>query len=96
MKKLFLMVFICMIMVSFCGCSKVIELTDEESYAIAEYAASLLIKYDRHLDSKYDEALEESAEDTIYHQKRILILQSLLKRLKLMRKRITLMILTVH
>lgn len=69
MKKLFLMVFICMIMVSFCGCSKVIELTDEESYAIAEYAASLLIKYDRHLDSKYDEALEESAEDTTIDKK---------------------------
>lgn len=35
------------------GCEKTIELTDEENYLIAEYAADLLIKYDNNLDSKY-------------------------------------------
>ncbi len=35
------------------GCSKTIELTDGESKLIAEYAAELLIKYDRNMDSKY-------------------------------------------
>ena len=35
------------------GCVKTIELTDEESKLVAEYAAELLLKYDRNNDSKY-------------------------------------------
>ncbi len=35
------------------GCTKTIELTDEESKLVAEYAAELLLKYDRNNDSKY-------------------------------------------
>ncbi len=35
------------------GCTKTIELTDEESKLVAEYAAELLLKYDRNSNSKY-------------------------------------------
>ncbi len=35
------------------GCDKVIELTEEESRMVAEYAAELLLKYDRNIDLKY-------------------------------------------
>lgn len=35
------------------GCTKTIELTDQESKMVAEYAAELLLKYDRNMDSKY-------------------------------------------
>lgn len=35
------------------GCGKTIELTDEENHLIAEYAAELLIKYDRNMNPKY-------------------------------------------
>ncbi len=53
MKKKLL--FGCMIILSLfsVGCAKTIELTDEENYLIAEYAAELLLKYDRNIDLKY-------------------------------------------
>lgn len=53
MKKKLL--FGCMIILSLfsVGCAKTIELTDEENYMIAEYAAELLLKYDRNSDLKY-------------------------------------------
>lgn len=35
------------------GCDKTIELTEEENRLIAEYAAELLLKYDRNIDLKY-------------------------------------------
>ncbi len=35
------------------GCEKVIELTEDESRMVAEYAAELLLKYDRNIDLKY-------------------------------------------
>lgn len=35
------------------GCDKVIELTEDESRMVAEYAAELLLKYDRNIDLKY-------------------------------------------
>lgn len=48
------------------GCGKVIDLTDEENHLIAEYAAELLLKYDRNYDTKYDpeEATTEEAAST--------------------------------
>lgn len=53
MKKKLL--FGCMIILSLfsVGCTKTIELTDAENYMIAEYAAELLLKYDRNSDLKY-------------------------------------------
>ncbi len=38
------------------GCEKTIDLTDEESKMIAEYAGQLLLKYDRNTNFKYDES----------------------------------------
>ncbi len=37
------------------GCTKVIELSDKDNKAIAEYAAELLLKYDSNYYSKYNE-----------------------------------------
>lgn len=45
------------------GCGQVIDLTDEENHLIAEYAAELLLKYDRNYDTRYNpDELEETAE----------------------------------
>ncbi len=41
------------LMICSTGCTKTIELTDEEEYLVAEYAAELLLKYDRNIDTKY-------------------------------------------
>ena len=43
------------------GCTKVIELTDKENQLIAEYAAELLLKYDKYYKQKYDDADIEEA-----------------------------------
>lgn len=42
------------------GCGQVIELTDEENHLIAEYAAELLLKYDRGYKQKYEPDLIET------------------------------------
>lgn len=42
------------VMLGLSGCGQVIDLTDEENHLIAEYAAELLLKYDRNYDTKYD------------------------------------------
>lgn len=45
------------------GCGQVIDLTDEENHLIAEYAAELLLKYDRNYDTRYNpDELEETTE----------------------------------
>lgn len=45
------------------GCGQVIDLTDEENHLIAEYAAELLLKYDRNYDTRYNpDELEEATE----------------------------------
>ena len=45
------------------GCGQVIELTDEENHLIAEYAAELLLKYDRNYDTRYNpDELEDTTE----------------------------------
>lgn len=62
MKKTFLF-FACVVIVFFAtGCEKVIELTDNESKLIAEYAAELLLKYDRNIDYKYFSGSESTTE----------------------------------
>lgn len=58
-KKLFSCV-ILLLSLFFVGCAKVIDLTDEESKMIAEYAGGLLLKYDRNIDSKYEKGLFEA------------------------------------
>ncbi len=44
------------------GCTKVIDLTDEETQLIAEYAAELLLKYDINYVDRIDEAQEKEKE----------------------------------
>ena len=45
------------------GCGQVIDLTDEENHLIAEYAAELLLKYDRNDDTRYNpDELEDTTE----------------------------------
>ena len=47
------------------GCGQVIDLTDEENHLIAEYAAELLLKYDRNYDTLYNpDELEDTTETT--------------------------------
>ena len=53
MKKNIAIVCILLMMLGITGCAKTIELTDEEQYLVAEYAAELLLKYDRNIDTKY-------------------------------------------
>ena len=45
------------------GCGQVIDLTDEENHLIAEYAAEVLLKYDRNYDTRYNpDELEDTTE----------------------------------
>ncbi len=45
------------------GCGRVIDLTDKENHLIAEYAAELLLKYDRNYDTRYNpDELEDTTE----------------------------------
>lgn len=45
------------------GCGQVIDLTDEENHLIAEYAAELLLKYDRNYNTRYNpDELEDTTE----------------------------------
>lgn len=53
MKKLLFVGLAAILAVSSMGCTKTIELTDDENYMIAEYAAELLLKYDKNINLKY-------------------------------------------
>lgn len=64
MKKRCLLLSFLVLMTMLCGCDKVIKLSDAEEAAIAEYAAELLLKYDRGFESKYFEGEETSTEVT--------------------------------
>ncbi len=55
------------------GCAKVIDLTDEESKMIAEYAGGLLLKYDRNIDSKYEEGLFEAEVNALNSTEEVII-----------------------
>ncbi|MDO5126509.1 MAG: hypothetical protein Q4D54_02025 [Eubacteriales bacterium] len=67
MKKSIFLGCILTILFALSGCAKVIELTDEENYLIAEYAAELLLKYDRNTDLKYNTSAvqETSTEESV-------------------------------
>ncbi len=58
-RKLFLLSVLVLAFLA-AGCTRVIDLTDEESKMIAEYAGGLLLKYDRNIDSKYEDGLSEA------------------------------------
>lgn len=51
MKKKFILAGLSVLMCLFCGCLEATPLTDEEMDVVAEYAASLLLKYDKHYDT---------------------------------------------
>lgn len=53
MKKVLLAISMVVLSLFAVGCEKTIELTDEENRMIAEYAAELLLKYDRNMEQKY-------------------------------------------
>ncbi len=53
MKKVFALCSIMILSLFAVGCEKTIELTDAESQMVAEYAADLLLKYDKNLSFKY-------------------------------------------
>lgn len=59
MKKIWVISCIVVLSLFLVGCAKTIELTDEENHLIAEYAAELLLKYDRNMEQKY---YDDSAE----------------------------------
>lgn len=52
-KKMCLLLGLCMLGLSVTGCTKAVELTENEQEIIAEYAASALLKYDKGYNSKY-------------------------------------------
>lgn len=54
MKKVLIVCSLFAMVVCFSGCEQVIELTENENYLVAEYAAELLLKYDRKDHTKYD------------------------------------------
>ncbi len=64
MKKSLGIILLALLMAVCCGCEKVVDLTDEENYLIAEYAAELLIKYSSELDLKYDPDATEAVTET--------------------------------
>ncbi|MBQ9233341.1 MAG: hypothetical protein IJ167_04810 [Lachnospiraceae bacterium] len=64
MKKYIAISFVFVMLISFTGCTKTIELTDEEQYLVAEYAAELLLKYDRNIDTKYYSDDKKTAAET--------------------------------
>ena len=53
MKKIIAISCFLVLMICSTGCTKTIDLTDEEQYLVAEYAAELLLKYDRNINTKY-------------------------------------------
>ena len=53
MKRLLVLCSMVVLSLFAVGCTKTIELTEEENHLIAEYAAELLLKYDRNIDLKY-------------------------------------------
>ena len=54
MKRIILLAAVCCLLLGLCGCDKVKDLSDEENYLIAEYAAEMLLKYNRKYHMKYD------------------------------------------
>lgn len=63
MKKKFLLAGVSALLCMLCGCLETTPLTDREMDVVAEYAASLLLKYDSDYDSPlyYEDLFEEEA-----------------------------------
>lgn len=60
-KKLLLLLFsLCVLLLV--GCGQVVDLTDEETQLIAEYAAELLLKYDINFEDRLDEGYQKAEE----------------------------------
>lgn len=51
------------------GCAKAIELSDEKRYQVAEYAAELLLKYDRNINLKYYIGKKKLKEEELQNKK---------------------------
>lgn len=63
-KKIWAVCCACLVAFSATGCTKVLEMTEEEQEIIAEYAASSLLNYDRGYNSKYQkDAIEQAKAD---------------------------------
>jgi len=60
-KKRFLLVGLSLALCSLCGCLEATPLTDGEMDVVAEYAASLLLKYDKNFDTPLYDAMEREA-----------------------------------
>ncbi len=60
MKKRCMLISVLVLAMLLCGCDKVIGLSDAEEAAIAEYAAELLLKYDKFYETKFIEGEELS------------------------------------
>ena len=54
MKRIIVLAIVCSLCLCMCGCDKVKDLSEEENYLIAEYAAELLLKYNKKYHMKYD------------------------------------------
>lgn len=63
-KKIWAVIVLCAAVISVSGCTKTIELTEDEQDIIAEYAASVLINYDDGYNARFKEdALLEAKAD---------------------------------
>ena len=54
MKRIIVLAAACCMLLCLCGCEKVKDLSEQENYLIAEYAAEMLLKYNRKYHAKYD------------------------------------------
>lgn len=59
----FILLILCMLL--FTGCNKVMDLTDEETRLIAEYAADALLKYDKNYLNRMEEGSSEVVEENL-------------------------------
>lgn len=63
-KKIILCCLVMAMVLTTTGCGKMVELTEEENHLIAEYAAELLLKYNRRYGSRYEDAITTESVDT--------------------------------
>lgn len=62
MREKIALIMFCLCAVLLVGCEKVVDLTDEETQLIAEYAAELLLKYDINYVDRIDEGKQAAEE----------------------------------
>ena len=63
-KRIIVSCLILAMIITTTGCGRMVELTDEENHLIAEYAAELLLKYNKKYGSRYEESDIVSEEQT--------------------------------